>query len=340
MKILYIDKKKRKKYKIKVLPQSMDDIWHLSNIIEEGDFVSALSYRSKEKTLDKLRTGKEEKEAVYISIMAQWVEFHDFSNRLRVHGIIQEPMDYEGHHHTLNIEVGKDVAIVKEWKKKHLDRIKEAIELSNRPLIEIISMDEDEAVIAMLHQSGIQEIARISSNRSGKMYKSEDKRNEYYGKILSKIENERNLILIGPGFAKEEFHSFGKSRMPKAFKNCFIASVCQSGMVGIREGMKRGIFNMVVGNSRILFEEKLIEEFFEEIAKDGLVAYGEKEVEIAVKMGAVKELLLTNELLRKKEKLAREAEKKGAIIRIITTEARKKLKSLGGIGAILRYAIV
>ena len=52
----------RYKNKIKLLPQSIDDVWHLSNIIEKGDLVSGLTHRSKELPLDKLRGGKEDKE--------------------------------------------------------------------------------------------------------------------------------------------------------------------------------------------------------------------------------------------------------------------------------------
>ncbi len=336
----------RYKNKIKLLPQSIDDVWHLSNIIEKGDLVSGLTHRSKERPLDKLRGGKEDKEPVYLSIRVQETEFHEFSNRLRIHGIIEEGTDL-GSHHSLNVKIGKDITIKKEWGKYHLERIKEAVKSSKQPPAIIISMDEDETTIAILHQSGIREIAQISSHRSGKMYESKDRKKEYYGKILSKIEYEKTLpdvpemplIILGPGFAKEEFLSFGREARPELFQKCLVDNVGQSGIIGIREGIKRGIINRMVKHSRILFERQLLEKFLEEIAKDEMVTYGEREVEEAVKMGAVKELMITNKMLRKKEDLIKKAEEKGGTIHIMSTEASKELEAFGGIGAILRYQI-
>ncbi|MEM2563942.1 MAG: mRNA surveillance protein Pelota, partial [Candidatus Bathyarchaeia archaeon] len=73
------------------------------------------------------------------------------------------------------------------------------------------------------------------------------------------------------------------------------------------------------------------------------------EVERAVSLGAVEEILVTDELIRDSsddemlhlEELIRSVEDKGGRVRIISIEheAGAKLKSLGGIAALLRFPI-
>ena len=47
---------------IKLMPENLDDIWHLYNIIEEGDLVRAVTFRTSEnEKTDKLRAKKAEK---------------------------------------------------------------------------------------------------------------------------------------------------------------------------------------------------------------------------------------------------------------------------------------
>jgi protein pelota len=74
------------------------------------------------------------------------------------------------------------------------------------------------------------------------------------------------------------------------------------------------------------------------------VAYGPEEIRKAIEYGAVEKLLVLDETLRKGEKAERvmsEAEKKGAEITIFEAENEpgQKLKSFGGLAAILRFPI-
>jgi len=103
------------------------------------------------------------------------VKFHEFSDRLRIHGIIEEGPQDLGSFHTLNItsdKMDKISIIKKEWKYYELNRIDEAVKLRNQSILTFVSLDEDTATIAILRQSGVQWIADIDSKRSGKMYES------------------------------------------------------------------------------------------------------------------------------------------------------------------------
>ncbi|HDH81668.1 MAG TPA: mRNA surveillance protein Pelota, partial [Thermoplasmatales archaeon] len=132
MKVLY---KNLKDGEIKLLIQNTDDCWHLYNIIEEGDLASAFTYRTKSQTDDKKREGKGEKERMYLTIRVTEVSFQEFSDRLRVQGIIEEGPQDLGKHHTFNLKVGDEIKIKKNWKKYHLKRIEEAVNASKQPSV-------------------------------------------------------------------------------------------------------------------------------------------------------------------------------------------------------------
>jgi protein pelota len=239
-----------------------------------------------------------------LGIEVEKVEFHEFSDRLRVHGIIKEGPQDLGSYHTFNLESGDKLTIVKEkWKDHHLKRIEEAVKATDQPTSLFIAIDYDEATFAILRQSGPQELFHITSQVSGKQYKqSGDQKKTFYEEILSRLkqvmEEPKPVILVGPGFAKEEFIALAKEKEPELFEN-FI------------------------------------------IAKDGKCAYGPNEVENALISGAVEILLLTDTSVREKRvekllKLAGETKVRIVIVSI-SHDAGKKLQALGDVGALLRY---
>ena len=53
MKVIFKDLKHGE---IKLMPENLDDIWHLYNIIDEEDIVRGLTYRTEEGKDDKIRS--------------------------------------------------------------------------------------------------------------------------------------------------------------------------------------------------------------------------------------------------------------------------------------------
>ena len=118
-----------------MLPESLDDLWHLQHLISRGDLVFALTHRKLPAIADKARPEKMERKTVRLGVKVEDVEFHMYSNWLRVHGIIKSGMDV-GQYHTLNIEVGTDLSILKyHWRPDLLARIDEAVAESQRPKV-------------------------------------------------------------------------------------------------------------------------------------------------------------------------------------------------------------
>ena len=104
MKIIFKDLKHGE---IKLVPENLDDIWHLYNVIEEGDIIRAITFRTTDEKDDKIRSKKTEKKRMKLDIAVEKVSFHPFSDRLRIHGIIKEGPQDLGMHHTFNVDADK-----------------------------------------------------------------------------------------------------------------------------------------------------------------------------------------------------------------------------------------
>jgi len=349
MKIAFKDLKHNE---IKIIPQNLDDIWHLYNIIEEGDLVRAVTFRTDEQKDDKIRSKKASKKRMKLGIRVREIKFHEFSDRLRIHGTIEEGPQDLGSFHTINIDAEKmdKISIVKEeWKHHQLKRLDEAVKFSKQPLVLFVSIDDETATIAILRQSGVQKIADVDSKRSGKMYEEETKNNEkeYYGEILSIVKNnmEKNtaLVVVGPGFTKEHFVKHGKEKATDYFSNCHVSGTGHADMNGVHEAIKTGVVKQITKENRVVLETDYVEKLFSEIKKNGLATYGEKEAYNALKNGAVENLLICDELVRTKkgEELLKVAKETNSNFTIINTmhDAGKKLEGIGGIGALLRFKI-
>jgi protein pelota len=343
MRVLHQD---RRTGEIRLKIQNADDLWHLHNLVEAGDLVRAFTYRREEAVTDKLRPERGEKVRVKLGIRVDQTEYQDFSDRLRITGVIEEGPQDLGRHHTLNVGVDDDLTIVKEWREHHLRRIQEAVEATDRPLVSVLAIDDEEALIAEIHQMGIREVAVIRAERQGKMFPGADTRAAYFQEVLSKLSSMNlgfALLVIGPGFEREDFAKFVRERNPELAPKIRLHGTSQAGMAGIHEAMKAGLGAKVIEETRVAQETRLVEKLLEEIGKGGLYAYGPDEVRISVDAGAVETLLVTDSKVKDLavEDLMRRVESARGRVVIVSSrhEAGKKLEALGGLGGILRFPI-
>lgn len=344
MRVIHQD---RRTGEVKVQVDSLDDLWHLFNIISPGDLVFSITYRREEEKADKIRSERGEKRRMRLGIRVEKVDFHEFEDRLRILGVIEEGPQDLGSHHTFNLQEGDVISIVKEsWTDAQLKRIDRAVRDARRPRIVFVSLEYDEAVVAVLRQFGLQEVANIAAPSSGKMYESKGE-GDYYDEIVGKVIQIAGegvpIIILGPGFAKETLVTRGKQRSPEVFGRARVFHTGQAGMAGINELLKRGIGGDVLEDSRVAMEVQLVEEVLSEISKDGLVAYGTAQVEEAVKMGAVDTLLILDSLVRHRnlDYLMRAAESAGGRVVVVSEhhDAGRELESIGGYAALLRYRV-
>ncbi len=329
---------------ITLVPESLDDLWHLKYIIEPGDTIFALTHRRIEGATDKIRPEKIEKKPMRLGINIEEVRFHKFSNRLRVKGTIEEGIDI-GSHHTLNIEPNVKLSVIKQWKNDQLERINDAVKASARPRVVIVTIEEGEACIGTVRQYGVDEVATIKSS-SGK---ESDAAGELFDEVAHQLDwtsrEVQAIIIAGPGFIKENFLTFLKQSYPELAKKAVLEDVSSIGISGFQEVLRRGAVDRIAEGTRISNEAKLMERLLKEIAKDGKVAYGMEDVKRAMDYGAIDELLIADEVLREErergdiDEFLKGVERAQGRIVVFSTEFEpgRRLHSLGGIAALLRF---
>ena len=343
MKIIRLEKREAV---IEVVPDSLDDLWHLERIIEKGDLVSGQSTRK----IKGEEGVKAEKLKVWVELEAEKVEFHKPSGQLRVSGKMKamKPLEFfeADAFHSIEVEARKKIKIQKKKLLQYqIDRIHKAVKESKKPRALLIALDDESAVIAELRAYGFEVRATISAERHGKQFKQEKtKENKYFNQLFEKIKecNIKTVIIAGPGFTKNDFKNFLEEKNFEG--NAIFEAISSSGEAGLNELVKRGVIEKVIEDNLVAEESMLVEKLFEEIAKGSeLIAYGEEEVEKAVQRISVQRLLVSDrrffEKREKLEEMMEMVEKGGGIISIISSEhdAGKRLEGIGGIAAFLRF---
>ncbi len=343
MRVLHRDPKTGE---IKIRVENADDLWHLHNLVREGDMVRASTYRREDVKTDKVRPERGEKVRVTLTIRVEGVEFQAFSDRLRITGVIVEGPQDLGRHHTLNVAVDDVLSIIKTWKPHELHRIEEAVAAAQKPLVSFLSLDDEEALLAHLRQYGVRELATIRAPAHGKMFPSGDAASIFFQEIHAKLRATdigEALVVVGPGFTRDAFVEYVKARDAPLASKIHMHGTAHAGMQGIQEALRSGVGAKVFGETRVGYETQLVEKLLEAIATDRPCAYGVAEVAEAVDAGAVETLLVSDAVVRDAgiEDLMRAVESaRGAVVLVSRHhEAGQKLEGLGGVAALLRFPI-
>ena len=169
MKILSID---RKENSFEAIPDSFDDLWHMEKLIEPGDIVSGSSER---KIKPRQEGDKPRKEKIFVQLQVQEALFHEATNQLRVQGIVlaakpEELVELKSHH-TLEVEPGAKIFVKKKsLKNYHVERLERAKSSTGREKIIVVVMDDEEAEIYAVKDTGADLKARILSGKTGKRF--------------------------------------------------------------------------------------------------------------------------------------------------------------------------
>jgi protein pelota len=326
---------------IRLLPESIDDLWHLRHLIAPGDLVFATTLRSVTTVTDKIRPEKVEKRPVRLGIRVERAEFSAHAVRLRISGLIEHGVD-AGAHHTFNIDTGYEISVIRAWKPVDLERIDRAVKASVYGVIHILTIEEGEAELFRLRQYGPESVITITMG-SGKGADVET-RQAFFEKVLGSISDVTGPVIIaGPGFIKDDFVKFSKSRDSTVAAKALVVETRRIGRGAVQEVIGLGALEKLIGDLQLAREVKVMEEVLLRISQNGPVAYGMQEVADATDYGAVEQLMITDTLLRDATvmRLVEKAEGMHAKIIVLSGsfEPGERLEALGGIAALLRYKI-
>lgn len=357
MKIL---EKDLKHGRITLIPELLDDFWVLYNVIQRGDVAYAKTTRDVHSG-NRYERPEKRRISLILGLRVERVIWDRSLNRLRVHGIVcdaPEDTGALGSHHTLNITLNTPITIIKErWLGYQLEQIERAASKGIAPLI-IVAIDDEGYCIAALRGFGLDIIAEESISLPGKHMEQERTRilKEMFKSASTSIKKMIEstggfIVVVGLGFIKNYFLEFLRESMPEVYEKIIdVKSVNSAGKAGIYEALRSGVLAKTFKHARMVEETLAVEEVLRRLGMGrSNVAYGLIDVERAASLGAVADLLITDELLREAdeermkvlEDIMRSIEEKGGRVRIISVEheAGAKLKSLGGVAALLRYPL-
>ena len=220
MKIVKQDKKEGI---VTLVPETLDDLWHLSHIVEVGDSVSSKTTRRiQDNTGDKLRSDRGVKKTFTLRIDVENITFHIFTGKLRFTGVITKgPEDLIplGSHHTVEVKLNTPITIKKErWANWALKRLNQAIEASKKLAAIIVLLEDDTATLGGMRQFGIEYYGPIKGAVSGKRIVDKNRSKaiaQFYEKVIesvNKFNDIQNIVVAGPGFVKNDFYDYIKNK--------------------------------------------------------------------------------------------------------------------------------
>ena len=352
MKIIYENEKEGV---VEVVPETLDDLWHLSHIIEVGDNASSRTTRRiQDNSGDRCRNDRGVIKTFYLGLDIKNVSFHLFTGKLRLTGVITrgpEDLIPLGSHHTLEVKLNVPLKITKSrWPKWAIKRINQAIEASTKLSAIIVVLEDDTATLGLMRQFGIEYYGPIKGHISGKRIIDKNRQKniiQFYEKViesLTKFDSIQNIVIAGPGFVKNDFFDYLKDKHPDLAKISIIESTGSGGRNGIAEVLRKGTVEKLTSENRVALEMGAINNLLTEIGKNSSkIVYGVRQTKDAINLGAVSMLLILDTKVASEDMgdaMDMVENMKGEVMVISSEhEGGKQLESLGGMAAILRYQI-
>ena len=340
---------------VEIVPETLDDLWHLSHIVEVGDNASSKTTRRiQDNTGDKLRSDRGVKKTFYLGLDIENISFHLFTGKLRLTGVITrgpEDLIPLGSHHTLEVKLNTPITIKKSrWPKWAIKRLNQAIDASKKLSAIIVVLEDDTATIGLMRQFGIEYYGPIKGNVSGKRILDKNRQKnivQFYEKVIesiTKFDSIQNIIIAGPGFVKNDFYDYLKEKHNDLAAISIVEATGSGGRNGISEVLKKGTVEKLTAENRVAQEMSAVDQLLAEIGKNSSkVVYGLKQTVNAINLGAVSRLLILDTKVASQDMgdaMDMVENMKGEVMVISSEhEGGKQLESLGGMAAILRYEI-
>lgn len=347
-----------------------EDMWHLYNLIAQGDHLRATTIR---KVQQETSTGSSSSDRVRMTITIQISSFeYDSSvSELRVTGRVAVENQHVriGAFHTIEIEPHRAFSLTKEaWDSVYRDRL----ELSLNPAVDAdlgaVIMQEGLANVLMVSRSLTLTRARVevSVPRKGKnaLYNRDSAMNKFFVQLLRAIlehlelDRLKVLLIASPGFVKDDFYRYMMAEASRHDLRPVIDNKSKIVLTHSSSGHKHCFHEILakpelqarLASTKAAAEVQALTAFNDMMKKDAdRAVYGPPHVRYAAEMGAVDILLVTDKLfrapdveLRKKYvSLVDQVKASGANVTVFSTQhvTGAQLDLMSGVAAILRFPL-
>jgi len=345
---------------IELIPETLDDLYAIYRILKPGDKFKATTSRRIRREREDGRADAGERVKLVLEIEVEDITIGD---NLSVKGTIiagNEDIISLGTYHTIALHPMEKVRITKnEWTPAEKEILEEIEKESKLAQIVIITLDEGSVCVALVTQFSVKILTEIDHNITRK-FTDAKQHSSTMGKffqevyqiiqdVLSQYQVE-TIILAGPGFTPENFMEFIRKRDNNLASKIQMIHANTGGRVGLHEVLSRNLPEKIAEDQRVVYETRLLEEFFKRIGQGKTtIAYGMENVKYAIEIGAVETLMIADNMLRvfeveKRRKIDELVEKNsqmgGKTVFFSTQhETGEKLSNIGGVAALLRYPI-
>lgn len=337
-----------------VIPEDADDLFTLRRVVSPGDFVIADTSRVVKQESDYGRPDRGERVKVRLTIKADRVELDSSLDRLRIAGNItatSNEMVSKGVHHALSVQAGDVLTVDKgrRWQDVELKLLKRSGDGSSFILVAI---DTQEAAVARVTGTHVKVIPNIYSGQSGKRYQTKNAGLDVFftdiAKTVSSVLSEADRIIIfGPGETRRRFYNaLDKSGLPKD-RAQVVDGVDVAGEDGVFVFLRSPAMKEAMSTSKLATVSAMLDRVMLMVNRgENKFAMGLKDITEAASAKAIESVIFSDSIFKTADedavvKMLNSVESYNAKTYAVdsSTDIGLRVSSLGGIVALLRYAM-
>lgn len=330
---------------ITLIPDTLDDLYILSQFVTTHDIVSGNSHRAYQPP----GSSKATRKPVFVELDVEKTDLNEATGSLRILGEIitgkPEEVCPRGAFHALEVDLHESLTIRKEkWSAAQLAELKRIETQSNQPQLLVVLMDDEAADFFVLNSAGFSPRLRIMSDGSGKQFQTSGKE-EYFKKILAAIQSfNTKTLLAGPGFYPTDISKYIQQNSIRI--EIVIEHNHHTGKTGLMELEKRGATIKALDSFSLALDAQKMDLIVAELGRDsGKIVYGVKEIQAALSRGTVKEIVVLQSLVWSHDlpEVVTILDQSNALkipvhVMANKTQSAQTLLGLGGMVAILHYS--
>jgi protein pelota len=337
-----------------VIPEDADDLFTLRRVVTPGDYVIADTSRVVKQESDYGRPDRGERVKVRLTIKVDRVELDSSVDRLRISGNItatSNEMVSKGVHHALSVQAGDVLTVDKsrKWQDVEMKLLKKSGDGSSFILVAI---DTQEAAVARVTGTHVKIIPNIYSGQSGKRYQTKNASLDSFfadtAKTVTSVLSEADRIIIfGPGETRRRFYNtLDRNGLPKE-RAQVVDGVDVAGEDGVFVFLRSPAMKEAMSNSKLATVSAMLDRVMLMVSRgENKFAMGLNDITEAANAKAIESVVFSDSIFKTADE--------DAVVRMLnsvesynaktyavdsSTDIGLRVSSLGGIVALLRYAM-
>eukprot|EP01083_Nonionella_stella_P095059 266793_1 len=354
---------------IRLIPEHCEDMWHIYNLLTEGDSVTAVTFRKVQKSNNPTGSSVTERVKVKVTILVENIDFDSNNSEIRVSGknTSENRFIKLGQYHTIELAENRPFTLIKPcWDAMFLERLGNSLDARQSAEVAAIVMQPGLAHLLLVTPYMTIRRARVEVNiprkRVGSSTRHDKGQIRFFGMILDAIIQHINfevvkcLIIASPAFLKDDFSQWlyeesRKRDLKSITENRDKIILCHSSSghtQALTEILQDPQVLLRLEDTKAAREVKLLDSFLHLMNTDPDRAfYGFDHVRKANDASAIETLLVTDDLFRSADiktrkqyvSLVESVKDNGGEVSVFSVmhPSGEQLNDLTGVAAILRF---